>query len=153
MTELKNFVGGKSADTRDGRTSDVIDPSTGEAYAQAPISAAEDVDAALRAAAEAFGTWRDATPADRSVALLKIADAVEARADELVDAECRNTGKPVELTMRRSSRRSSTSSGSSPARRGYWRGGPPASTWRTTPHTSGASRSGSAPRSPPGTTR
>ena len=38
MTELKNFVGGKFADTRDGRTSDVIDPSTGEAYAQAPIS-------------------------------------------------------------------------------------------------------------------
>ena len=99
MTELKNFVGGKFADTRDGRTSDVIDPSTGEAYAQAPISSAEDVDAALQAAAEAFGSWRDATPADRSLALLKIADAVEARADELVAAECRNTGKPVALTM------------------------------------------------------
>ncbi len=99
MTELKNFVGGKFADTRDGRTSDVIDPSTGEAYAQAPISSAEDVDAALRAAADAFGTWRDATPAERSLALLKIADAVEARAAELAAAECRNTGKPVALTM------------------------------------------------------
>jgi betaine-aldehyde dehydrogenase len=99
MTELKNFTGGKFADTRDGRTSDVIDPSTGEAYAQAPISSAEDVDAALRAAADAFGTWRDATPAERSLALLKIADAVEARAAELAAAECRNTGKPVGLTM------------------------------------------------------
>ena len=48
MTELKNFVGGKYADTREGRTSDVVDPSTGEAYAQAPISSAEDVDAALQ---------------------------------------------------------------------------------------------------------
>ncbi|HYZ57835.1 MAG TPA: aminobutyraldehyde dehydrogenase [Streptosporangiaceae bacterium] len=99
MTELKNFVNGKFADTRDDRTSDVIDPSTGEAYAQAPVSGAEDVDAALRAAADAFGTWRDATPAERSLALLKIADAVEARGEELVAAECRNTGKPVALTM------------------------------------------------------
>jgi len=99
LTELKNFVSGKFADARDGRTSDVIDPGTGEAYAQAPVSGAEDVDAALRAAADAFETWRDATPAERSLALLKIADAVEARGEELVAAECRNTGKPVALTM------------------------------------------------------
>jgi betaine-aldehyde dehydrogenase len=99
MTELKNFVGGKYADTRDGRTSDVIDPSTGEAYTQAPVSGAQDVDAALRTAADAFTSWRDSTPAERSLALLKIADAVEARAEELANVECRNTGKPVALTM------------------------------------------------------
>src|SRR5579875_1518476 len=99
MTELKNFVGGKFTGTRDGRTSDVVDPSTGEAYAQAPVSGPEDVDAALRVAAGAFETWRDATPAERSLALLKIADAVEERAEDLVAAECRNTGKPVALTM------------------------------------------------------
>ena len=99
MAELKNFVGGKYADTRDGRTSDVIDPSTGQAYAQAPVSGPEDVDAALRVAAEAFGTWRDATPAERSLALLRLADAAEARAEDLAAVECRNTGKPVALTM------------------------------------------------------
>jgi betaine-aldehyde dehydrogenase len=99
MTELKNFVGGKFADTRDGRTSDVVDPSTGEAYAQAPVSGPEDVDAALRVAAEAFETWRDATPAERSLALLKIADAVEEKAEDLANAECRNTGKPLALTL------------------------------------------------------
>jgi betaine-aldehyde dehydrogenase len=99
MTELKNFVGGKYTDTRDGRTSDVIDPSTGEAYTQAPVSSAEDVDAALRTAAEAFPVWRDATPAERSLALLKIADAVEARAQEFAEVEGRNTGKPIALTM------------------------------------------------------
>jgi len=99
MTELKNFVGGKYADTRDGRTSDVIDPSTGESYAQAPVSSAEDVDAALRTAAEAFPGWRDATPAERSLALLKIADAVEARSQEFAEVEGRNTGKPIALTM------------------------------------------------------
>jgi betaine-aldehyde dehydrogenase len=99
MAELKNFVGGKYADTRDGRTSDVIDPSTGEVYAQAPVSGPDDVDAALRVAAEAFGTWRDATPAERSLALLKLADAAEARAEDLAAVECRNTGKPVALTL------------------------------------------------------
>ena len=57
------------------------------------------MDAALRSAASARETWRDATPAQRSLALLKIADAVEERAADLVEAECRNTGKPVALTM------------------------------------------------------
>jgi betaine-aldehyde dehydrogenase len=99
MTELKNFVGGKYADTRDGRTSDVIDPSTGEAYTQAPVSSAEDVDTALRTAADAFTTWKDTTPAERSLALLKLADAVEARSQEFADVEGRNTGKPIALTM------------------------------------------------------
>jgi betaine-aldehyde dehydrogenase len=99
MTELKNFVGGKYADTRDGRTSDVIDPSTGESYAQAPVSSADDVDAALQTAADAFTSWKDTTPAERSLALLRIADAVEARSQEFAEVEGRNTGKPIALTM------------------------------------------------------
>ncbi len=99
MTELKNFVGGKYSDTRDGRTSDVIDPSTGDAYTQAPVSSADDVDTALKTAADAFTTWKDTTPAERSLALLKIADAVEARSQEFAEVEGRNTGKPIALTM------------------------------------------------------
>jgi betaine-aldehyde dehydrogenase len=99
MTELKNFVGGKYADTHDGRSSDVIDPSTGEVYTHAPVSSPEDVDAALRTAADAFTSWKDTTPAERSLALLKIADAVEARSQEFADVEGRNTGKPIALTM------------------------------------------------------
>jgi betaine-aldehyde dehydrogenase len=96
---LRNFVNGKQADTREGRVSDVVDPSTGEVYAQAPVSGPSDVDDALRAAAGAFETWRDTTPSERSLALLKFADAVEAHAAEIVAAEARNTGKPVALTM------------------------------------------------------
>ena len=99
MAELKNFVGGKYTDTRDGRTSDVIDPSTGEAYNQAPVSSADDVDAALKTAADAFTSWKDTTPAERSLALLKIADAAEARSQEFAEVEGRNTGKPIALTM------------------------------------------------------
>jgi betaine-aldehyde dehydrogenase len=94
---LRNFVDGKQADPRDGRYSDVIDPSTGQTYAQAPVSGAADVDEAMRAAAAAFETWRDTTPAERSLLMLRFADAVEARAEELVEAETRNTGKPVAI--------------------------------------------------------
>jgi betaine-aldehyde dehydrogenase len=91
-------VNGQFSDAASGAASDVVDPSTGGTYATAPVSGPADVDAALRVAAAAFGTWRDTTPAERSLALLKIADAIEARADELVEAESRNTGKPVEMT-------------------------------------------------------
>ncbi len=95
---LANFVGGQYVPALDGRTSDVIDPSTGDAYLHAPVSGPADVDAALRTAATAFETWRDSTPAERSLALLRFADAIEARTEDLVEAESRNTGKPVALT-------------------------------------------------------
>ncbi|HET6963577.1 MAG TPA: gamma-aminobutyraldehyde dehydrogenase [Acidimicrobiales bacterium] len=95
---LHNFVNGQSADAAAGRRTDVIDPTTGEAYTSAPLSGPEDVDAACRAAAEAFRTWRDTTPAERSGMLLKLADAIEARAEEFIEAEGRNTGKPLALT-------------------------------------------------------
>jgi betaine-aldehyde dehydrogenase len=98
VQHLQNFVNGQFSDAASGAASDVVDPSTGDTYATAPVSGPADVDAALRVAAAAFGTWRDTTPAERSLALLKFADAIEARADELVEAESRNTGKPVEMT-------------------------------------------------------
>jgi betaine-aldehyde dehydrogenase len=62
------------------------------------VSGPTDVDAAMRAAATAFEGWRDSTPSERQRALLRIADAIESRADELLDVECRNTGKPRDLT-------------------------------------------------------
>jgi betaine-aldehyde dehydrogenase len=96
--DLQNFIDGKSVDAMDGRRSDLIDPSTGEMFGSAPISGAADVDAAYRAAERAFETWRDTTPSERQRALLRFADAVEARAEEIIQAECQNTGKPVELT-------------------------------------------------------
>ena len=97
--ELRNFVGGEYVDSRGDSRSDLIDPSTGEVYATAPVSAPEDVDAAYAAASEAFEKWRDETPAARSLALYRFADAVEKRAKELVEVESRNTGKPLALTM------------------------------------------------------
>ena len=96
---LNNFVNGEYVAAASGQTSAVVDPSTGEEYARAPVSGAADVGAALAAAAGAFEGWRDTIPGERSLALLRMAEAVQARADEIVAAECRNTGKPVGLTM------------------------------------------------------
>src|SRR5260370_11415949 len=98
MKELRNFIGGQWADPASGVCEELINPSTGETFATAPVSGQADVDAAFGAAAEAFETWRDATPSERSLALLRIADALDATADEFVAAESENTGKPVELT-------------------------------------------------------
>jgi betaine-aldehyde dehydrogenase len=99
VDDLQNFVGGQWIDLPIDERAEVIDPSTGEAYATAPLSGKAQVDAAFAAAADAFETWRDSTPSERSLALLRIADAVESRAGELVAAESRNTGKPVALTL------------------------------------------------------
>ncbi|MGK5530278.1 gamma-aminobutyraldehyde dehydrogenase [Streptomyces sp. URMC 129] len=95
---LRNYIDGESRDAADGRTTEVVDPTTGLAYATAPLSGAADVDAAMAAAAAAFPAWRDTTPAVRQRALLRIADAFEEHADELLAVECENTGKPLELT-------------------------------------------------------
>jgi betaine-aldehyde dehydrogenase len=98
-TILRNFVGGESVDAADGRTVEVIDPTTGEVYATVPHGGEVDVDRAMQAALAAFERWRDVTPSERSLALFRLADAVAEHADDLVDAECRNTGKPRALTM------------------------------------------------------
>jgi betaine-aldehyde dehydrogenase len=95
---VQNFIAGRQVDAVDGRRADLIDPSTGEVFGSAPVSGAEDVDRAYVAAAGAFESWGQTTPSERQRALLKFADAMEARADEIVAAESENTGKPLELT-------------------------------------------------------
>src|SRR3954449_12531600 len=95
---LRNFVGGAHVDPADGRTADLVDPTTGRVFATAPVSSAADVDAAMSAAEKAFEGWRDSTPSERQKALIRIADAFEDRADELVAVESENTGKPLGLT-------------------------------------------------------
>jgi betaine-aldehyde dehydrogenase len=98
LRRLRNFVNGAYVDA-EGPSAPVVDPTTGTPFATAPVSSTQDVDAALEAASLAFGGWRAATPSERSLALLRIADALEAKAGDLVAAECRNTGKPLALTL------------------------------------------------------
>jgi betaine-aldehyde dehydrogenase len=98
MKKLQNFINGQSVDSKSGETTTLINPATGQPFATAPISNAADVDAAMKAASDAFVDWRDSTPSERQRALLKIADAIEARADEFVAIESENCGKPTGLT-------------------------------------------------------
>jgi betaine-aldehyde dehydrogenase len=95
---LRNFVDGEYREASSDTRSDIVDPATGEVVATAPVSGPADVDAAYTAAARAFETWRDTTPSERQRALLKLADAVEARADEFIRLEGEDTGKPHALT-------------------------------------------------------
>ena len=93
---LKNFIDGESVDSVGGATDAVVNPANGETIAHAPASGAEDVDRAVGAARRAFDGWSNATPGERSLALLRLADALEERGDEIARLEAINAGKPVE---------------------------------------------------------
>jgi betaine-aldehyde dehydrogenase len=99
VDDVRNFIGGQETDFDYDKRAEIVDPSTGEAYATAPISREAEVTAAFAAASDAFEGWRDTTPAERSLALLRIADTFEAHAQQLVEAESKNTGKPIGLTL------------------------------------------------------
>ena len=95
VKQLKNFVGGKYVAATSGEVSDVINPSTGQVYAHAPVSSEQDVAAAYQVAQAAFEEWGQTTPSERQLALFRIADALEARAKEAAEVESENTGKPL----------------------------------------------------------
>src|ERR1700710_2070833 len=98
-TAFRNVIDGELVESASGETYDVIDPTTGEVYASAPLSGTEDVDRAFKAADKGFEEWGRMTPRDRATALLKIADAVDERAEEINAVESKDTGKPLGLTM------------------------------------------------------
>jgi 1-pyrroline dehydrogenase len=91
---LQNYVDGRLVTPRATATAEVINPATEEPVALMPLSNAEDVDDAVQAAAEAFKSWRRTTPAQRQTFMNKLAEAIEAHTEELVEAQHRNTGQP-----------------------------------------------------------
>ncbi len=95
---LRNFIGGSYVDASTDQSTEVVNPATGQVVAHAPVSGADDIDAAYDAAGRAFGEWGRTTPGERQKALLDFADAIERRADEFVHLEAENTGKPHALT-------------------------------------------------------
>jgi betaine-aldehyde dehydrogenase len=95
---LQNFVNGKKVSATSDKSQDLINPATGQVFAKAPVSNAADVDKAMQAAATAFEVWKESTPGERQKAINKIADAIEARSEELIGIESENTGKPIAVT-------------------------------------------------------
>jgi betaine-aldehyde dehydrogenase len=93
---LQNLINGESVAPAEGQTEPILNPATGEVIAHAPLSTAADVDRAVGAARNAFPGWSTSTPGERSLALLKLADAIEAHADEISELESDNAGKPIE---------------------------------------------------------
>jgi betaine-aldehyde dehydrogenase len=95
ITTLKNFIDGEFVDPADGQTEPILNPATGEAIAEAPLSSPADVDRAVKAARAAWEGWATTTPGERALAMLKLADAIEEHADEISELESDNAGKPI----------------------------------------------------------
>src|SRR4051812_29457170 len=93
-TKLQNFIDGEFVDSADGATEPVLNPATGQEIGAAPLSGEEDVNRAVSAARRAFDGWMNATPGERSLALLKLGDRLEEHAEELSDLEAEDAGKP-----------------------------------------------------------
>jgi betaine-aldehyde dehydrogenase len=94
LTKLRNFIDGEAVDPADGGSEEVIDPSTGKAFATAPLSTEADVDRAVAAAKRAFSEWAAKTPGDRAAAVHALADLISEHAEELSDLEAADAGKP-----------------------------------------------------------
>ncbi|WP_067695563.1 aminobutyraldehyde dehydrogenase [Nocardia jejuensis] len=94
---LRNYIDGHFVEATAAESFELISPVDESVTGHSPISGQSDVDAAVAAAARAFPAWKAATPSVRQAALLKIADAIEANSDALVEAQCRETGQPKHL--------------------------------------------------------
>jgi betaine-aldehyde dehydrogenase len=95
---VHQLIAGRRRQGSSAETFDVTDPSTGETVEQVQLADAADVDAAVRAAREAFPAWSAAPPVERSTALTRMAAVLEARSDEIARTETRQTGKPIRLS-------------------------------------------------------
>jgi 1-pyrroline dehydrogenase len=94
------FIGGEFVSSASDETVPVVNPATGDVIAEVPNGTEEDVDRAVRAARQAFDdVWFDTTPGERAQMMLKLADAIEANAEEIGRIESQNVGKPFKSVM------------------------------------------------------
>ncbi|MFI9052071.1 aminobutyraldehyde dehydrogenase [Streptomyces sp. NPDC053427] len=99
LRSVLNHIGAKEVAAASGATLSLVDPATGLPHGSAPLSGPEDVDAACRAAQDAFPGWSATAPGERQAALLRLADALEWEAYALASAEVADTGKPRALFL------------------------------------------------------
>ena len=93
------FINGEFVPASSGKTLDTFDPATGKKLAAIADASKEDVDEAVKAAREAFKTFRHSTVSERSRILLKIADIIDANKDFLATVETMDNGKPIRETL------------------------------------------------------
>jgi aldehyde dehydrogenase len=98
-SRYENFVGGQWVAPAHGEYSENVSPATGEPFTEVPRSTPADVELALDAAHAAKGAWGEASTAERSRVLNKIADAIEDNLEMLAVAESWENGKPVRETL------------------------------------------------------
>lgn len=93
----KLLIGGKWVEAESGKTFETYNPATDEVLAKVAEGGKKDIDKAVKAARKAFdeGPWRKMSPAERARLLYKLADAIEARADEFAQLETLDNGKPI----------------------------------------------------------
>ena len=94
------LIGGKWVDAASGETFQVEDPAHRAPIAEVPRGRAEDVDRAMKAAAEAFPAWSRTPPRERGRILARIADALEARVEELARTIALETGNAIRTQSR-----------------------------------------------------
>lgn len=92
------LIGGQWVDAQNGATFETYNPATGEKLAECADACADDVDRAVRAARAAFPGWAAVSPAQRSALLLRVADKIDERAQELAAVETQDNGKPIRET-------------------------------------------------------
>jgi aminomuconate-semialdehyde/2-hydroxymuconate-6-semialdehyde dehydrogenase len=97
MEKILNYIGGTFCSPKNNSFFDNYEPAKGEVYSQIPDSDANDVQAAVEAAKNAFPNWSNMSNEMRSNWLIKLADGIESRMDEFVAAESRDNGKPLKL--------------------------------------------------------
>jgi aldehyde dehydrogenase (NAD+) len=94
VTSNTHLIGGEWVPAASGQTIAVIDPSTGETLAHAPRGAASDVDAAVRAATDAFPAWRDTSPSHRAALLMRWAELIDQHEEAIDRLEISEVGRP-----------------------------------------------------------
>ena len=97
MDDLRNYIGGQFLTHSGGQWMDNSEPATGSQICRIPLSDASDVDAAVGAARAAQPAWGSLSHSERADWLDRIADALEARYEEIAALESRDTGKPISL--------------------------------------------------------
>ena len=100
MIRIKNYIGGELKEPKSGSYIDNIEPATGKVYSLIPDSDKLDVDHAVKAAKKASSGWSQMSRDERSHILINIANGIESRMEDFVQAESKDNGKPLSLARK-----------------------------------------------------